>query len=517
MPDRTDFLKVVVGQNGLPDLKTLLLSVAFKIEDVGARPDEGHEAHDQFLADRVDRRIGYLCEILLEIGIEELRLRRQCRNRRVGAHRPDRFLAGHRHRRQQKQKIFLAVAERLLAIQERHIRARRTWMDREIHILEHDLGALQPFGIRMRGGERAFDFVVRDDPALFQIDEQHPAGLQPPFGNDPLFGDRQDADFRGQHDEPVAGDDIARRTQAIAVEHRADLAAIGKGDGGRSVPGLHHRGVIFVEGAARRVHQRIARPGLRNEHHHRMAKRIAALDEEFERIVETGRVRLAFVGDRPELAYVIAEKPGGNRGLPRRHPIEVAAQGIDFAIMPDETIGMRQRPGRKRVGRKALMDKRKRQFEQGVGEVLEIFAELRREQEAFVDDGARRKRHRIEAGDARVVQMVDRVRNRLAQNKKPSLEHGLVLDMGPRWIKIWRLTGSAALTLSPRQDESTGVSRQPRVICPSAATIFSTMSSTIRRPSISRGKNSAPMAYSPGAGRTKPSSVAFLAKKRCGI
>src|ERR1700719_1096898 len=60
--------------------------------------------------------------------------------------------------------------------------------------------------------------------------------------------------------------------------------------------------------------------------------------------------------------------------------------------------------------------------------------------------------------------------------------------------------GSAALTLAPRQEESTGVSRQPRVICPSAATIFSTMSSTIRRPSLSRGKNSAPMAYSPGAG-----------------
>src|SRR3984893_5696799 len=70
MPDRTDFFKVAVGQYRLSDLKTFLLSVAFKIEDVGARPDEGHEAHDQFLADRVDRRIGYLREILLEIGIE---------------------------------------------------------------------------------------------------------------------------------------------------------------------------------------------------------------------------------------------------------------------------------------------------------------------------------------------------------------------------------------------------------------------------------------------------------------
>jgi len=121
----------------------------------------------------------------------------------------------------------------------------------------------------MRRGKGVLDLVIRNDAALLQIDEQHLTRLQPPFGNDPLFGDRQNTGLRGEHDESVTRDDIACRAQAVAIERGADLAAIGKGDSRRPVPGLHHRHDIR-KSAALRVHQRIARPGFRNEHHHRM-------------------------------------------------------------------------------------------------------------------------------------------------------------------------------------------------------------------------------------------------------
>jgi hypothetical protein len=39
----------------------------------GPRPDEGHERHNQLLADRVDRRVRHLREVLLEIGVQQLR------------------------------------------------------------------------------------------------------------------------------------------------------------------------------------------------------------------------------------------------------------------------------------------------------------------------------------------------------------------------------------------------------------------------------------------------------------
>ncbi len=54
------------------------------------------------------------------------------------------------------------------------------------------------------------------------------------------------------------------------------------------------------------------------------------------------------------------------------------------------------------------------------------------------------------------------------------------------------------------------MSRQPRKIWPSAATTFSTIVFDDFAAFGSRGRNSAPMAYSPGAGSSKPSSRAFV-------
>ena len=176
-------------------------------------------------------------------------------------------------------------------------------------------------------------------------------------------GNRQDAHLRRHHDAVVLGDEIARGPQAVAVERRADLAAVGEGDRGRAVPRLHQRGVIFVEGAALFAHQRIAGPGFRDHHHHGVRQRVAALHQEFERVVEAGGVGLALVGDRPELGDVLAEELGGHRGLARRHPVDVAAQRVDLAVMRDHPVGMRQRPGREGVGREALMHQRQRALE----------------------------------------------------------------------------------------------------------------------------------------------------------
>ena len=198
---------------------------------------------------------------------------------------------------------------------------------------------------------------------LLEVDEQHLARLQTPLGDDVLFRDRQHAHLRRHDDAVVAGDEIARRTQAVAVERGADLLAVGEGDGGGAVPRLHQRGVVFVESAALLVHERIARPGFRNHHHHRVRERIAALHQEFERVVEAGGVGLAFVGNRPELLDVVAEMRRGHRRLARRHPVVVAAQRVDLAVVRDHPVGMGQRPGRERVGREALMHQRERAHE----------------------------------------------------------------------------------------------------------------------------------------------------------
>ena len=294
LADRADLLQVPVGQHRLADLETPLRRRVVDAQQVGARADEGQERHHQLLADRVDRRVGDLGEDLLEIRIEQLGARRQRRYRGVGAHRADGFLSGQSHRRHQELEILLGVAEGLLAVEQRQPVGLSDRGGRRGQVLQHDLRAVEPFLVGPDRGQAGLDVVVVDDAALFEVDQQHLAGLQAPLPDDATLVDRKNADFGAHHHHVVVGDDVARGPQPVAVEGRADLAAVGERYGGRAVPRLHQRRMVFVEGAALLVHQRIAGPRLGNEHHHRVGQRVARLNQELERVVEARRIGLAF-------------------------------------------------------------------------------------------------------------------------------------------------------------------------------------------------------------------------------
>ena len=141
--DRADLLEVRVGQDRLAHFEALARGYAFEVEQVRPRPDDRDEAHHQLFADRVDRRVGDLREVLLEVGEQRLGLVRQRRDRRVVAHRARRLLAGGGHRRHQDGDVLLAVAERLLPIEQRQVRAHALGR-RFRQFLEHDLRAIEP-------------------------------------------------------------------------------------------------------------------------------------------------------------------------------------------------------------------------------------------------------------------------------------------------------------------------------------------------------------------------------------
>ncbi len=385
--DRTDLLQVLVGEDRLAHLEALAGAVAVEVEQVRPRADERHQAHDQFLADRVDRRVGDLGEVLLEIGVEQPRLVGEHRDRRVVAHGADRFLACHRHRRHQEVQVFLGVAERLLAIEQADRGRRRVAVDLG-QVLQHDLGARQPLGVGMAAGEIGLDLVVGDDAALFEVDQQHLARLQAPLGDDPRFLDGQHTRLGGHDHLVVGGDHVARRPQAVAVEGGADPDAVGEGDRGRAVPRLHQRGAVFVEGAPLLVHQRVAGPRFRDQHHRGVGQRVAAAQEELQRVVEAGGVGLALVGDRPQLGDVVAVEVGRGARLARRHPVDVAAHGVDFAIVADQPVRVGEPPGREGVGREALVNKGQRRLETRIVKVAVVGAELVGEEHALVDDRA---------------------------------------------------------------------------------------------------------------------------------
>ena len=83
-------------------------------------------------------------------------------------------------------------------------------------------------------------------------------------------GNVEHADLGRHDDQVVLGDVIARRPQAVAIEHRADVRAVGEGDRGRAVPRLHQAGVIFVKRLLLLAHRRVAGPRLGDHHHDRV-------------------------------------------------------------------------------------------------------------------------------------------------------------------------------------------------------------------------------------------------------
>ena len=108
--DRADLLEILVGQDRLRDLEPLVRA-RLVAEQVRPRPDHRHQRHDQALADRIDRRVGDLGEVLLEIVVEQPRPVREHGERRVGAHRADRIVALRRHRREEEFQILVGIAE----------------------------------------------------------------------------------------------------------------------------------------------------------------------------------------------------------------------------------------------------------------------------------------------------------------------------------------------------------------------------------------------------------------------
>ena len=73
------------------------------------------------------------------------------------------------------------------------------------------------------------------------------------------------------------------------------------------------------------------------------------------------------------------------------HPVDVAAQGVDFAVVGHVTIGMSAVPAGKSVGAETRMDQRNGRLHRRIVEIGEILRQLVGQQHALVDNGSARK------------------------------------------------------------------------------------------------------------------------------
>ena len=379
-----------------------------------------HVGH-QLLADRVQRRVGHLREELLEVVVQEPRAIRENGERGVGAHRADRLGAGLSHRRDEDPQILLGVAESALQRADGFLRPGRNAGGRR-QVVDVDQLLLQPRGVGLLAGEAALDLLVVDDPSLRRVDQEDAARMQPFLDQHVLRRDVEDAHL-GRHDHHVVRRDVvARGPQSVAIEHGADHGAVGEGDRRRPVPRLHQRGVVLVERLAFRAHRLVIAPRLRDHHQDRVGEGAAGKGQELEHVVERCGIALALADQWKHLLQVVAEKVRPAQRLARPHPVDVAPQRVDLAVVGAVAVRVGQRPRGKRVGAEPGVDERQRRLDVRVRQVGEHPLDLVRDQHSLVDDGVRRQAGDVEEVALAKLQAIDLVRRAVADDVQLPLE-----------------------------------------------------------------------------------------------
>ena len=208
--------------------------------------------------------------------------------------------------------------------------------------------------------------------------------------------------------------------------------AVGERDRGRAVPGLHQARVVLVERALLLVHRLVPGPRLRDHHHHRVGQGAAGQDQQLEHVVEHRGVAALGVHHGQDLPQVVAERLRLEQALPRVHPVDVAAQGVDLAVVADQPVGVRARPVGEGVGREARVHHGQRRLDAPVHDVGEVGGQLGRDQHPLVDEGAVRQAGDVEGLPAGDVGGAHRLLDEPPQHVEPALPAEVLLGLlGP--------------------------------------------------------------------------------------
>ena len=283
---------------------------------------------------------------------------RQHRGRGVVAHRADRLLAVAHQRVQQQVQVLAAVAGGDLAARQGLARGRARLGSGADDRLQID-HIVQPRLIGVGGGQGVDGLMFVIDAAVLHIDGDQLAGADVQAALHPAFGDRHQAGFGARHQQAVDGFDGAQGAQAVAVLARHDPAAVGGADGGRAVPRLHHRIAIGVEGAVFGRHDHVVLgPGLGDQQGLGHRRGATGVDQHLHDVVQSGGVRSARLDHRLDLAVAVAEGAGRHADLVRLHPVQIALQRVDLAVVGHHAEGLGQLPFGEGVGRIALVEDR---------------------------------------------------------------------------------------------------------------------------------------------------------------
>ncbi len=381
--ERAQTAEVFIGQDRTLKLDELVVFLRL-VEDIALVADVGGQTHDQFLADRVDRGIGDLREELFEVVVEELgTFGKDCQSG-VVAHGADGLVSGLGHDLEDQFKILAGPAEKTLAEADvfRDF-GRVDGIEESVYV---DLVFLGPAAIRLAAGDVVFEFGVKQETLVLQIAVDHLAGLEASLADHFGGGNVQHAGFRSENEKAVLREGVAGGAQAVAVEKRAGVDAVGESDRGGTVPRLHQCGMVIEEPADVAAEMVVDAPRLWDQHEHGVREGASGGHEELEHVIQTGRVALSALDEREQLREIVPEQRTPEERFASCELVEVSAESVDFSVVRQTAERMRELPCGECVRAVTLVDQREGALEIRIGEVGVETVDLSGKEESLVDD-----------------------------------------------------------------------------------------------------------------------------------
>ncbi|MBG9885011.1 hypothetical protein ABE10_00105, partial [Bacillus toyonensis] len=237
---------------------------------------------------------------------------------------------------------------------------------------------------------------VFHDPTLSGVDEEHRSRAKPSPALDALRSELQHACLAADDDQSVCGLRPATGSKTVAVEGRTDERSVGEDERRGSVPWLHLVRMELVEGTEVGIEVVLSLPRRRHHHHDGVRQRAPGESEQLEHLVEGCGITRTVRADRQQRADVAQELRLELR-LTRTHPVAVASDSVDLAVVGEHAQGLGERPGGEGVGRITRVHDRKLRGEALVLEVRIERLQLERGHHALVPEGARGECHEVGA------------------------------------------------------------------------------------------------------------------------
>ena len=413
------------------------------VQHIAQIAEAGLQRHHPALAQGIDGRVGDLAEVLAEEMMQAPILVGEHGQRRVVAHGAHGLLRLLHHGMEDHFQILHGEARGVMAARQLLPREDRGLARRVAHEAVDDGDVLDPVAEGGAARELVQQLARAVEPSLGEVDADHLAGADAALLHDGRLVDPHHAGFRARQQQPVAGDGVAHGAKPVAV-HAGDDPIAGEGaDRRRPVPGLHHRIAVAVEVAMGLGHGLAAGPDIGDQqrlHHGQVAP---DAHQRLEDIVERRGIRAAGLHDGLHRLHLLAIDGRRHPRLMGLHPVEIALQRVDLAVMGDDAEGLGQMPGGEGVGGIALVIDREIRDEALVQQIGIEGRQLLRQEHALVDDRAAGEGADVEILDALLDhRLLDAPADQIEVDLELLLVHAAavadhdLLDLGPGRIGL---------------------------------------------------------------------------------